>query len=631
VLSLGKNLISTTAALEVGTGRSGNGYSYVDIVSDATYSDWGFRVIRDTYGANSSTTLATRGTGDFIFQTNEAAQIKFVTNATTRGSFSSAGAFAVTGLVSCGGIQTNASGVMSCTSDATLKDIQSSFTSGLDAILNINPQTYSWKTGTELYDGGVLYSGFIAQNIESAIPEAVNLSSQGTKQINTTTILATAVNAIKDLAGDVNSASSSLAELTLTVADNYATASSSFVDIYGVIASNQVTTTSLITGLSATLNASTTNLYNQIQTITSVFSISNAPANSVSITASGVIGIGNDGTQLGDELLRVSGRIRATGFDIDTAADLAEKFEAVEAVDAGTVVAFSTTTTRWSIDNSSSTDSSYTMSTVRRAHDSYEAIGIISTNPGIVLGKNVANGVPVAFQGRVPVKVTTENGEVKQGDYLTVSKTIPGYAMKLTGEGKSIGRALSDYTQGRDKVLVLVENSFQKLDMNGKTATTTGMLTTGNIDLNANGVAITNIKSLASANGTWSIDENGRIVAKVLCLEDLCIDKSTLTNILNLSGQQGTVLGTSSDQTMATSTQTAPTVSPEATQASSTLNTETPVLSSTSTSETAPQQTSTQNQGNEIVTDPTPLDSNVDTSQSLNTPTTETPPDSPAL
>jgi hypothetical protein len=180
-------------------------------------------------------------------------------------------------------------------------------------------------------------------------------------------------------------------------------------------------------------------------------------------------------------------------------------------------------------------------------------------------------------------------------------------------------------------VLVLVENSFQKLDMNGKTATTTGMLTTGNIDLNANGVAITNIKSLASANGTWSIDENGRIVAKVLCLEDLCIDKSTLTNILNLSGQQGTVLGTSSDQTMATSTQTAPTVSPEATQASSTLNTETPVLSSTSTSETAPQQTSTQNQGNEIVTDPTPLDSNVDTSQSLNTPTTETPPDSPAL
>jgi hypothetical protein len=71
------------------------------------------------------------------------------------------------------------------------------------------------------------------------------------------------------------------------------------------------------------------------------------------------------------------------------------------------------------------------------------------------------------------------------------------------------------------------------------------MLTTGNVDLNANGVSITNIKALASANGTWSIDENGRIVAKQLCLEDLCIDKNTLTNLLNLSGQTGQVLGSS--------------------------------------------------------------------------------------
>jgi hypothetical protein len=110
--------------------------------------------------------------------------------------------------------------------------------------------------------------------------------------------------------------------------------------------------------------------------------------------------------------------------------------------------------------------------------------------------------------------------------------------MKLTGEGRAIGRALSDYESGHEKVLMLVENGNQKLDVFGKNATTTGLLTTGNIDLNANGVAITNIKSLASANGTWSIDENGRIVAKVLCLDDVCIDKSTLNNILNASGQQ---------------------------------------------------------------------------------------------
>lgn len=185
------------------------------------------------------------------------------------------------------------------------------------------------------------------------------------------------------------------------------------------------------------------------------------------------------------------------------------------------------------------------MSTVRKAREAYEAVGVVSTNPGIVLGKRGVNAVPVAFSGRIPVKVTTENGEIKRGDYITVSATIPGYAMKLTGEGRVIGRALSDYTQGKDKVLMLVENGVQKLDLEGKTATTTGMLTSGNIDLNANGVAITNIKSLASANGTWSIDENGRIVAKQICLEDLCIDKNTLTNLLNISGQQGVVMGTS--------------------------------------------------------------------------------------
>jgi hypothetical protein len=160
---------------------------------------------------------------------------------------------------------------------------------------------------------------------------------------------------------------------------------------------------------------------------------------------------------------------------------------------------------------------------------------------------------------------------------------MPGYAMKLTGEGRAIGRALSDYTSGRDKVLMIVENGPQKLDLAGKTATTTGMLTTGNIDLNANGVAITNIKSLASANGTWSIDENGRIVAKQLCLEDLCIDKNVLTNILQVAGASGQVLGAStSTSPSATSSE------PVSTTTDSTID-NSPIASTTS--EVAPPST----------------------------------------
>jgi hypothetical protein len=257
-------------------------------------------------------------------------------------------------------------------------------------------------------------------------------------------------------------------------------------------------------------------------------------------TATGVVGIGNNGTAIDDEKLRVSGRIRATGFDVDSAADLAENFPAAEAVDPGTVVAFSSSTIAWNAGTDAESDEDvYQMSMVRKAVDGEEAVGIVSTNAGIVLGKRVANAVPVAFAGRVPVKVSLENGDIKAGDYLTVSLTRPGYAMKLTGDGKAIGRAMSDSTPGREKVLVLVDNGFQKLDTASRSASTTAMLTTGNVDLNANGVAIYNIKSLASANGTWSIDENGRIVAKELCVGDSCLDGAGLADVIATSKKSG--------------------------------------------------------------------------------------------
>jgi hypothetical protein len=241
------------------------------------------------------------------------------------------------------------------------------------------------------------------------------------------------------------------------------------------------------------------------------------------------------------------------GTTIGTPADLAEMYPALEAVDAGTVVAFGSSTVAWDqIGESSTSTESYEISGVKKADNVYEAVGVISTKAGITLGGNTTNGVPVAFVGRVPVKVTTENGEIKRGDYLTVSPTRPGYAMKLTGEGRSIGRAISDYVQGRDKVMMAIETGYQRLDTEGRYATTSAMLTTGNIDLNANGVAIYNIKSLASANGTWSIDENGRIVAKEICIEDVCIDKTTLTNILNSTGQSGVIAGTSTAETTTT-------------------------------------------------------------------------------
>jgi len=73
-------------------------------------------------------------------------------------------------------------------------------------------------------------------------------------------------------------------------------------------------------------------------------------------------------------------------------------------------------------------------------------VGIISTEPGYVLSQKDDGRIyrPVALAGRVPVKITDENGPVMAGDLLTPSST-PGYAMKLTGSGPVIGKALEDY------------------------------------------------------------------------------------------------------------------------------------------------------------------------------------------
>lgn len=68
-------------------------------------------------------------------------------------------------------------------------------------------------------------------------------------------------------------------------------------------------------------------------------------------------------------------------------------------------------------------------------------VGVISTNPHLVMGmelvvdektgesKKGVSAAKLALTGRVPVKVTGENGPIQPGDYLTSSST-PGCAMK---------------------------------------------------------------------------------------------------------------------------------------------------------------------------------------------------------
>lgn len=70
--------------LDIGQGGSGNRNAYIDFVGDDTYTNYGFRIIRGNTGANTSTQLTHRGTGNFVIQAIESADMLLQTASTTR-------------------------------------------------------------------------------------------------------------------------------------------------------------------------------------------------------------------------------------------------------------------------------------------------------------------------------------------------------------------------------------------------------------------------------------------------------------------------------------------------------------------------------------------------------------------
>ncbi|MBM3204615.1 hypothetical protein FJZ48_01380, partial [Candidatus Uhrbacteria bacterium] len=125
--------------------------------------------------------------------------------------------------------------------------------------------------------------------------------------------------------------------------------------------------------------------------------------------------------------------------------DLAESYPTTDfTLEAGDVLAF---------------DSTNKGNVVRaNASSSSILIGAVSTKPGLLLTdwNSAAKTVPVALTGRVPVKVSMQNGPIKIGDLLALSST-PGIATKAKGPGMVLGRALEDAdTDGKIEVFIKV-------------------------------------------------------------------------------------------------------------------------------------------------------------------------------
>lgn len=136
------------------------------------------------------------------------------------------------------------------------------------------------------------------------------------------------------------------------------------------------------------------------------------------------------------------GEVRVWTISSGSGADLAETYFTTDlAVGDGDIVA---------------ADPAFPKIGFKRATKPYDPtlIGIMSTKPGITLTDDSqyptnSQGRPIkpmalALAGRVPLKVSLENGPIQVGDYLT-SSSVPGVAMKATHPGPTVGKALEAF------------------------------------------------------------------------------------------------------------------------------------------------------------------------------------------
>ncbi len=174
-----------------------------------------------------------------------------------------------------------------------------------------------------------------------------------------------------------------------------------------------------------------------------LFAIGSSTATQFMVSSAGNVGIGTTSpvstlSVQGSLCVRDTGSCGTTAGTIyaTTAAitdiDLAENYPTLDAtLSAGEIV---------SLDTTAST-------TIKRAVRGEKVIGVISTAPGLLLGKEIADSKPVALSGRVPVKINGENGNITIGDKIALSSTA-GVGRKAKGSEEVVGTALEGWSGG---------------------------------------------------------------------------------------------------------------------------------------------------------------------------------------
>lgn len=188
--------------------------------------------------------------------------------------------------------------------------------------------------------------------------------------------------------------------------------------------------------------------------------------------------------------------------------DFAEMFPSSQSLTSGDIVAFS------------GSGESVIQAT---GADGEQLAGIVSTRPGFLAGENVEGAYPIALAGRVPTKVSIENGVIAVGDPLTASSTA-GVAMKATEAGHIVGYALESYTgsesdnlilayvnlgywSGEPQAVTIIQNEASQAPSGTQNYTALNM--SGNIFMATN--QILSIGRLEGLGNIWSVEADGTI------------------------------------------------------------------------------------------------------------------------
>ncbi|MEX0934964.1 MAG: hypothetical protein WDZ70_01405, partial [Candidatus Paceibacterota bacterium] len=188
---------------------------------------------------------------------------------------------------------------------------------------------------------------------------------------------------------------------------------------------------------------------------TTTIASANMPAGSL-VVDNGALCVDNGGFNC-DDSSRTAGTIYANNTTVG-GLDIAERYQTNDdTLEAGELV---------SLDSSTTTIPGL----VKRAVQPDDVLGVISTQPGITLGMDIGHSVAVALKGRVPVKVTGENGSISIGDRLTLSSTTAGHATKAATSTRTVGIALEPFhpnnpsDEGTIEIFVEREYTFNNND-----------------------------------------------------------------------------------------------------------------------------------------------------------------------